>query len=127
MDLKEYFQKASGTGVIGTSDSQGKVDLAVFSKPHVMEDGTVAFIMPERLTHHNLESNPHAAYMFMEDGKGWNGVRLFLRKLRDEKDTELLRSLKRRRYEGDEEGRHLVFFKVEKLLPLIGPGERGRG
>jgi len=50
-------------------------------------------------------------------------VRLHLRKVKEEKDTELLRSLKRRRYEGDEEGRHLVFFQVEKVLPLIGPGD----
>ncbi len=124
MELREYFEKASGKGVLATADSNGKVDLAVFSRPHVMEDGTLAFIMPERLTHHNLESNPHAAYMFMEDGPGWKGIRLFLRKLRDEKDTELLRTLKRRRYEGDEEGRHLVFFKVDKVLPLIGSGEK---
>jgi hypothetical protein len=124
MELREYFEKASGRGVLATADSNGKVDLAVFSRPHVMEDGTLAFIMPERLTHHNLESNPHAAYMFMEDGPGWKGIRLFLRKLRDEKDTELLRTLKRRRYEGDEEGRHLVFFKVDKVLPLIGSGEK---
>ncbi len=124
MDLKEYFERASGRGVLATADSDGRVDVAVFSRPHVMEDGTLAFIMPERLTHHNLESNPHAAYMFMEDGQGWKGIRLFLTKLRDEKDTELLRTLKRRRYEGDEEGRHLVFFKVDKVLPLIGSGQK---
>lgn len=124
MDLRDYFEKASGRGVLATADSGGKVDLAVFSKPHVMENGTVAFIMPERLTHHNLGSNPHATYLFMEDGQGWKGVRLFLRKLRDEKDTELLRSLKRRRYDGDEEGRHLVFFQVDKILPLIGSGDQ---
>lgn len=124
MDLKEYFENASGRGVLATADSNGRVDVAVFSRPHVMEDGTLAFIMPERLTHHNLESNPHAAYMFMEEGQGWKGMRLFLTKLRDEKDTELLRTLKRRKYEGDEEGRHLVFFKVDKILPLIGSGDK---
>jgi hypothetical protein len=123
MDLKEYFEKVKGIGVIATADSQGKVNAAIFSRPHVMEDGTVAFIMPERLTYHNLQSNPHAAYLFKEDGEGWKGVRLHLKKVKEEKDTELLRSLKRRRYEGDEEGRHLVFFQVEKVLPLIGPGD----
>lgn len=121
MDLKKYFENVQGRGVLATADAEGRVDVAVFARPHVMEDGTVGFIMPERLSHRNLESNPHAAYLFMEDGGGWKGVRLFMTKLREEKDTELLRSLKRRRYEGDEEGRHLVFFKVEKVLPLIGP------
>ncbi len=124
MDLKSYFEKASGRGVLATADADGKVNLAVFSRPHVMEDQTVAFIMPERLTHHNLQSNPYAAYMFMEDGQGWKGVRLHLKKLREEKDSDLLRTLKRRRYEGDEEGRHLVFFEVERILPLVGSGEK---
>lgn len=124
MDLKSYFEKASGRGVLATADADGKVNLAVFSRPHVMENQTVAFIMPERLTHHNLESNPYAAYMFMEDGQGWKGVRLHLKKLREEKDSDLLRTLKRRRYEGDEEGRHLVFFEVERILPLVGSGEK---
>lgn len=124
MDLKQYFETVSGRGVLATADSSGKVDLAVFSRPHLMQDNTLAFIMPEKLTYHNLESNPHAAYMFMEEGQGWKGIRLFLSKLRDEKDTELLRTLKRRKYEGDEEGRHLVFFKVDKILPLIGSGEK---
>ncbi len=125
MDLKDYFEKTTGIGVLATADAQGNVDAAIFSRPHVMDDGTVAFIMPERLTHHNLESNPNAAYLFIENGPGWKGVRLFLKKLKDEKDTELLKSLKRRRYEGDEEGRHLVFFEVKKVLPLIGSAERG--
>jgi len=126
MDLKDYFEKVKGIGVIATADSQGKVNAAIFSRPHVMEDGTVGFIMPERLTYHNLQSNPHAAYLFKEDGEGWKGVRLHLKKVREEKDTELLRSLKRRRYEGDEEGRHLVFFEVEKVLPLIGSGDENK-
>lgn len=120
MELKKYFEEVAGRGVLATADSQGKVNVAVFARPHVMEDGTVAFIMPERLTYHNLEVNPYAAYLFIEDGQGWKGLRLHLRKVKEEKDTELLRSLKRRRYEGDEEGRHLVFFQVEKVLPLIG-------
>jgi hypothetical protein len=49
-------------------------------------------------------------------------VRLFLSKLREEKDTELLQHLRRRTY-GDDQNRYLVFFKIEKELPLIGPGE----
>jgi hypothetical protein len=63
----------------------------------------------------------------MEDGPGYNGVRLFLNKVREEQGSELLDSLRRRRYpsKSDEKGktRFLVFFEVEKVLPLIGAGE----
>ena len=123
MELKAYFEGTKGHGVLATADSEGKVDAAVFARPHVMDDGTVAFIMPDRLTHHNLESNPHAAYLFVEDGGKWVGKRLFLTKVREEKDTELLYSLRRRSYGDDQEGRYLVFFRVDKVLSLVGTGE----
>jgi hypothetical protein len=122
MDLKEYFENTKGLGVLATADGKGNVDAAVYARPHFMEDGTIAFIMAERLTHHNLQSNDRAAYLFKEEGSGYKGVRLFLSKLREEKDTELLQHLRRRTY-GDDQNRYLVFFKIEKELPLIGPGE----
>lgn len=122
MKLEEYFEKTKGLGVLATADAEGKVDAAVYARPHFMEDGTIAFIMPDRLTHHNLNSNDGAAYLFKEDGPGYKGVRLFLTKVREEKNTELLHKLRRRSY-GDDHDRYLVIFKVDKELPLIGPGE----
>ena len=67
MSLGEYFEKTKGLGVLATADSKGKVDAAIYSRPHVMDDETVAFIMADRLTHNNLQSNPHAAYLFKEE------------------------------------------------------------
>lgn len=126
MDLKEYFENTKGRGVLATADAQGLVDAAVYSRPHVMDGETIAFIMPDRLTHHNLQSNDHAAYLFMEDGPGYKGTRLFITRVREEKDSELLYSIWSKRYPSEkEEGnpRYLVFFKVDKVLPLIGAGE----
>jgi hypothetical protein len=127
MDLAEYFENQKGSGVLATADDQGRVDAAVYARPHVIDSETIAFIMPDRLTHHNLQSNNHAAYLFMERGRGYKGIRLFLTKVREEKDSELLHSIRRRKYaseKGEEEGsRFLVFFKVDKVLPLIGAGK----
>ncbi len=125
MELGDYFENAKGHGVLATADEQGRVNMAIFSRPHVFEDQTIAFIMPHRLTHNNLQSKPHAAYLFMEDGPGYQGKRLYLTKIREEQDTELLRSLRRRVYPlGHEKPgpRFLVFFQVDKILPLIGAG-----
>lgn len=126
MDLKTYFEATEGRGVLATADGAGRVNVAVFARPHVMDDGTVAFIMPHRLTHNNLQANPQAAYLFFESGHGYRGKRLILRKLREEEDTELLYTLRRKTYSEEQdkkEGpRFLVFFKVEKILLLIGPG-----
>ncbi len=124
MELKKYFETIKGTGVLATADKDGKVDVAVYSRPHFPEDGTIAFIMLERLTHHNLQSSPYATYLFIENGTGYKGKRLFLKKIREEQDTELLKSLRRRKYTNvKEEAKYLVFFSLEKELPLIGDGK----
>lgn len=123
MELKDYFENTKGVGVLATADADGKVDAAIYARPHFMEDGTIAMIMRDRLTHHNLQSNPHAAFLFIEDGPGYKGKRLFLTKVREEQDSELLHSLRRRQYQDDkEEAKFLVFFKLQKELPLIGAG-----
>ena len=123
MELREYFENTKGMGVLATSDSDGKVDAAVYARPHVMDDGTIAMIMRDRLTHHNLQSNAHAAFLFHEAGKGYKGKRLFLTKVREEEDTDLLKSLRRREYtDSRKEAKFLVFFKVDRELPLIGDG-----
>ncbi len=124
MNLYDYFENAEGRGVLSTADSDGKVDAAVYARPHVMEDGTLAMIMRDHLTHHNLQSNPHACYMFMEKGPGYKGKRLFLRKVREEKDAELIPELRRRQYiQETDEAEYLVYFEVTKALPLVGAGK----
>ena len=124
MELREYFENNEGSGILATADSDGKVDAAVYARPHFMDDGTIALILRDRLTHHNLQSNSHACYLFMEKGPGYKGKRLFLTKVREEQDTELLQSVRRRQYLNEkDEAKFLVFFKVDKELPLIGAGK----
>lgn len=124
MDLKQYFENTEGVGVLATADSEGKVDAAIYARPHFMEDGTLAMIMRDRLTHHNLQSNPHATYLFIEKGAGYKGKRLFITKVREEQDTKLLESMRRRQYiDEKDESKFLVFFQLNKELPLIGAGE----
>ena len=124
MELKQYFENTKGVGVLATADADGKVDAAIYARPHFMEDGTLAMIMRDRLTHHNLQSNPHATFLFMEDGPGYKGKRLFMTKVREEQDSELLYSLRRRQYpDSKEEAKFLVFFKLDKELPLVGAGK----
>ena len=126
MNLKSYFDTNKGTGIISTSDSEGNVNAAVYGRPHVMDDGSIAFIMRNRLTRKNLESNPKAAYLFIENVPVYKGKRLYLKKIREEQDNEKINAMKRRSSSKDEspdgEEKFLVYFSVEKELPLIGPG-----
>ena len=62
--------------------------------------------------------------MFIEKGPGYKGKRFFLTKVREEQDSDLLQSLQRRQYIADrDESKFLVFFKIDKELPLVGSGD----
>ena len=123
MELTDYFKNTEGFGVLATSDGDGNVNSAVYGRPHVMEDGSLAFIMRDRLSHENLQSNPHAAYLFKEDGSGYKGKRICLTKIREEENSLLINALSRRPYPAEtdkEESKFLVYFKLERERPLIG-------
>ncbi len=127
MDLKEYFSTTLGTGVISTADSDGKVNSAIFSRPHVYDDGTVAFLMRERLIRHHLQSNPYASFLFIEKTPGHKGIRLHLKKIREEYDAEIIDKMRQRKASSKKsppkEPIHLIRFSIEKILPLLGNGK----
>lgn len=74
-----------------------------------------------------LKIHLHAAYLFKEEGNGYKGKRLFLKKVREEEATDLLYELRKRTYPPEVEARDrtkfLVFFEITKELPLVGGGE----
>jgi len=126
MKLKDYFENTKGFGVLSTADDHGKVNSAIYARPHAMDDGSLVFIMRDRLTHKNTELNPHAVYLFREDGPGYNGKRLYLTKIREEQDSDLIDSLSRRNYPSDQDrrdSRFLVYYKLEEERPLVGNAE----
>ncbi|MBN1124839.1 MAG: pyridoxamine 5'-phosphate oxidase family protein [Sedimentisphaerales bacterium] len=124
MDLASYFENARGTGVLGTTDPEGHVDLAIYAKPHVVDSTTVAFVMRQRLSHQNLKSTMHAAYLFIEDGAGYNGYRLYLTKLREEINASLAAAIREKQPaiypKADDSNKYVVIFKVDRIRPLIG-------
>ncbi len=123
MNWKDYFEKTTGKGFLATGGRSGEIDIAIYSRPHVMEDGTLAFGMTDRLTHANLQENPYAVYAFNE--KGYKGVRLYLEKVREETEGPLLQEIRKRADEvvcpgtGDAI-KYVVYFRVTKDLPLVG-------
>jgi hypothetical protein len=123
MNLAEYFKDIKGLGILATSDSEGNVDMAVYSRPYIIDETTIAFSMLERLSYSNIQSNPKAAYMFAEEGQGYLGKRLYLTKTGEETDAERIEEIKKQHQknrEPDEKVRHLVYFSVDKIRPLIG-------
>lgn len=129
MTLKEYLESREGKSIVSSANSDGMVTSAIYSRPHVFDDGTIVFVMRKRLTHENLKTNPYASYMFIEEGQGYQGIRLFLRKIKEDNDDALIQKMTRRhltREEDEAKGpKFLMHFRVERILPLIGDGDAG--
>jgi hypothetical protein len=124
MNLKEYFEAKKGTGVICTADSEGKPNAAIYSRPHVIDDATVVFIVADRLTRKNLISNPSAAYLFMETGEGYSGKRLSLTMTRESTGGEepggaLTDWYEANKKEYPKEALFLCYFRVDEVRPLV--------
>jgi hypothetical protein len=125
MKLSEYFERASGVGVLATTDAAGQVDQAIYAKPLFLDgddETTCSFIMANRLSHDNLQHNPSAAYLFIEKGEGYVGKRLALTVMGEETDVEKIKSIRRRSAPpiSEEECKYLVHLHVEGVRPLIG-------
>lgn len=132
MKIREYFEHTDGYGVLATAAPDGRVDAALYAKPYFIDDDTIAFIMADRLTHRNLDENPYASYLFMEDERFLRGARLYLTKKKQERNPELIDELRQLRHyisqdEIYEEDTFLVFFSIDKVLPLIGSEHEGLG
>jgi len=128
MSLGEYFENVEGIGILSTADAGGNVDSAIYARPHVVDEDTVAFIMGDHLSHNNIESNPHAAYLFLEQGQGegaggYNGLRLYLTKTGEETDPRKINAMRRKERKGEDLGgakKFLVHFKVDEARRLVG-------
>jgi hypothetical protein len=123
MSLADYFASVKGLGVLATSDSDGNVDIAIYARPYIIDEKTIAFSMLERLSYANVQSNPKAAYMFVEQGEGYVGKRLHLTMTGEEKDPqriEAIREQHQRSYRSKEKVRHFVYFSIDKIRPLVG-------
>ncbi len=123
MVLSEYFENAKGIGVLATSDADGNVNLAIYARPYIISEETIAFSMLERRSFKNIQSNPKAAYMFVEETEGYKGKRLYLTKSGEETDPERIKQIKQKhqkQYSTESAGKHLVYFKVTETRPLVG-------
>jgi hypothetical protein len=122
MNLSEYFDNTDGMGILSTADTQGNVDSAVYATPHVIDDATIALIMRPRRSYKNLQSNPKAAYMFVEKAVGYQGKRLYLEKSGEEADVAKVNLLRRSEHgkSGDEAQAVLVYFRITQIRPLVG-------
>lgn len=124
MDLAAYFQKTDGTGILATCDPGNLVDMAIYAKPVVLDTNTIAFVMRQRLSHQNLRANLSAAYMFIENGGQYKGLRLHLTMQREETNRTIIAEIQKKQpciyADNDDSEKFLVIFNVNRIRPLVG-------
>lgn len=109
---------------MSTSSSDGRVNSAVYARPHIIDETTLVWGMTDKRTYQNLTRNRHAAFLFKTDQPGFNGVRLALELIRTEEEGELLTMIKKNAEElvGPGAGAsvtHAGRFKVVEVRSLI--------
>ncbi len=95
--LMEYFNRTPRLGTLSTSSRDGKVNVAYFGSPRMVDEKTVIMGIGKNRTFANLQENPHAVFMIMEPGKTiseWKGVRVYLKMTQCETSGERLEQVK---------------------------------
>jgi len=123
MDLKSIFE-SYGIGVMATAAADGTVNTAVYARPQVLDENTLAWGMTDGRTFRNIKENPSASYLFKTAGQGFAGVRVSLRMVRIEDSGELLERIRNHTDEvvglgAGADVKHAVVFAVAQIRSLF--------
>jgi hypothetical protein len=130
-NLIEYFNKSPRIGVLSTSSTDGRIDLAVFGSPQMIDEKTVIAATADNRTFANLREDPYAMYAIMETGDSitdWKGIRVYM-KLKDYATSgemlEMIRS-EAAKFVGEEGAKMIhasLTFEVYEVRPLVDFGQ----
>jgi hypothetical protein len=129
--LMDYFNKRPRLGTLSTASKDGRVDVAYFSSPRMVDENTVTMVLYKDRTLANLQENPHAVFMIMEPGKTfseWKGVRVYLKMKECQTSGEKLNQFKAEiaREQGKAVAEKIfatVTFEVSEIRPFADTGQ----
>ena len=129
--LMDYFNKQPRLGTLSTSGKDGKVNVAYFGSPRMVDEKTVIMGLGKNRTFANLQENPHAVFMIMEQGKAiteWKGVRVYLKMKEYRTSGETLDQIKTQiaQRAGEAAAKIIyaaVIFEVNEVRPFADFGQ----
>ena len=132
--LMEYFNRQPRMGCMSTSGKDGKVNVACFGSPRMIDNKTVVMAVRKNRTFDNFRQNPNAVFMIMEPGKTsleWKGVRVYLKMKGYETSGENLEMprVQTAKAVGEEAAKALyavVTFQVEEYGLSLIPARAGK-
>jgi hypothetical protein len=130
-NLMDYFNKMPRLGTLSTANRAGKVNVAYFGSPRMIDEKTIFMGCGKNRTFANLQENPNAVFMIMEPGNSppeWKGVRLYLRMTECETSGKKLEMLKAHLAEkaGPAAAKMMhaaITFEIEELRPVADFGQ----
>ena len=129
--LMDYFNKQPRLGCISTSGRDGKVNVACFGSPRMVDEKTVVMATRKNRTFDNLRENPNAVFMIMEPAKTsseWKGVRVYLKMKEYDTSGEKLEKARTQTAKavGEEAARAIyaaVTFEIGEVRPIVDLGQ----
>lgn len=129
--LMEYFNKQPRLGCLSTSGKNGKVNVACFGSPRMVDEKTVVMAVRRNRTFDNLKENPSAVFMIVEPGKTsseWKGIRVYLKMKNYQISGEKLENMRAQaaRAVGEEAAKAIhaaVTFEIEEVRPIVDLGQ----
>ncbi len=128
--IKKWLESPDRTNVLATADAQGKVNVAAFGSPMLVDGSTVRMMLGDNRTLGNIRENPSAALLVMMHGKtgmGMEGCRLYLNVLSiddsgDEFD-QVQGEIRKRIGDAADMLKNLVKMEVVESRPILDFGQ----
>jgi hypothetical protein len=128
-ELMDFFNHRPRNCLLITSNDEGKVNVAVYGSPTMIDENTVVLSTRENRSYQYLRKNPQAAMIVVEPGeisRASKGVRIYLEMTAIETGGELLDKFKvevgrRAGKEAAEEIKAAIRFKITEVRPLVDP------
>jgi hypothetical protein len=128
-ELMDFFNHRPRNCLLVTSNDEGRVDIAVYGSPTMIDENTVVLSTRENRSYQYLRKNPQAAMIVVEPGeisRASKGVRIYLEMTAIESTGDLLDKFKvevgRRAGRVAAEGINAAIrFKITEVRPLVDP------
>ena len=129
--LMDYFNRQPRLGCLSTSGKDGKVNVACFGSPRMVDEKTVVMALRKNRTFDNLKENPQAVFMIMEPGKTsaeWKGIRVYLKMKEVQTSGEKLEKARAQTAKavGEEAAKAIhaaVTFELVEVRPIVDLGQ----
>ncbi len=129
-NVAKFLESPDRTNVFATADAQGKVNIAAFGSPMLVDGDKIRMLLGDNRTYANLCENPSAALFVNLHGKtgmAMEGCRLYLKVLSMADDGQEFDAvhgeIKNRIGDAASMLKHLIKLEVVEARPILDFGQ----